>query len=111
MCPGCGCELQIPAAPGAPPLQVAGPAVAPRAAAPAWPAAPPPLPPQGTAPGQEGPLPNHGGGAIPADADFFVGPPQEIGPVFSANTTLSRYKQPLSLEARLGWIFGCVLGA
>jgi hypothetical protein len=63
-------------------------------------------------------LNNHGGAAIPADADFFVDPPTEIGPLFSAHTTLTQSKRPWSIWQRLllalvccgvGFVIGCAI--
>jgi hypothetical protein len=58
---------------------------------------PPPAPPAQ----RQGPVPNHAGEPLPADADFFALPPDEIGPIVSAYTTLRQGKQPLSTGARL----------
>jgi hypothetical protein len=46
-------------------------------------------------------LRNHGGSDIPANADFFVDPPSEIGNLLSAHTTLTKEKEPWSLGGRL----------
>jgi hypothetical protein len=49
----------------------------------------------------EAKLTNHGGGPVSPDSDFFAEPPPEIGPVFSAYTSLTTSKRPWSLGARL----------
>jgi hypothetical protein len=46
-------------------------------------------------------LTNHGGGPLPASSDFFALPPDEIGPVVSAHTTLFAGKRPRSPGVRL----------
>jgi hypothetical protein len=46
-------------------------------------------------------LANHGGGPLPNDSDFFADPPEQIGPVLSAHTTLTARKQPWSPGGRL----------
>jgi hypothetical protein len=50
---------------------------------------------------------NHGGDPIPDDADFFVDPPQEIGPLLSAYSTLRQGKAPWPLWLR--WMLGLFL--
>jgi hypothetical protein len=45
---------------------------------------------------------------MPRDADFFVPPPQEIGPLVSAYTTLRQHEDPWPPAARVAW---AVLGA
>jgi hypothetical protein len=49
----------------------------------------------------EEPVVNHAGGPLPPDADFFVRPPAEIGPVTSASSTLRAGKRPWSPGQRL----------
>jgi hypothetical protein len=44
---------------------------------------------------------NHAGDPIPGDADFFVDPPQEIGPLLSAYTTLRQGKRPWPMWLRV----------
>jgi len=44
---------------------------------------------------------NHGGDFLPDDADFFVDPPEEIGPVLSAYSTLRQGKKPWPLWLRV----------
>src|SRR4051812_34613412 len=62
----------------------------------------------------------HSDQPIPPDADFFVPPPAEIGPVRSARTTLRLRNQPWAMWLRLaiglgitaagtGIIWGCYL--
>ncbi len=46
-------------------------------------------------------LPSHSGDPLPADGEFFVPPPEAVGNVVSAYTTLTRHKQPTPLGARL----------
>jgi hypothetical protein len=46
-------------------------------------------------------LTNHGGGPLAADSDFFADAPEEIGPIFSAHTTLRANATPWSAGARL----------
>jgi hypothetical protein len=46
-------------------------------------------------------LANHGGGPLPGDSDFFADPPEAIGPVLSAHTTLTARKQPWRSGGRL----------
>ncbi|MBD2314797.1 hypothetical protein H6G20_24310 [Desertifilum sp. FACHB-1129] len=43
----------------------------------------------------------HAGGAIPAEFDFFVAPPPEIGRIISADTSLSITQQPIPFLKRL----------
>jgi hypothetical protein len=59
---------------------------------------------------------NHGGDPIPGNADFFVDPPPEIGPLVSAYTTLRQGKRPWPVWLRallslsfclLGFLIGC----
>jgi hypothetical protein len=40
------------------------------------------------------PVPNHGGERLPSDVDFFAPPPDEIGPVVTAYSTLREEVQP-----------------
>jgi hypothetical protein len=110
VCPGCGTSIAIPGAVVAPPpLPVVQPVQAIQPP-PLSQAAPPPLPvaprervttrpPESPPPDEE--LRNHGGGDIPANADFFVDPPTEIGQLLSANATLAKEKEPWSLTGRL----------
>src|SRR4051794_39235778 len=49
---------------------------------------------------------SHGEAPIPADAEFFVPPPPQIGAVQSAATTLTLSKGPWPVAARLGLGFG-----
>ncbi len=58
---------------------------------------------------------DHAGVAIPPSADFFCDPPEEIGEVLSAFTTMKKTDQPTSLAVRLVIAFfagavGLVLG-
>jgi hypothetical protein len=46
-------------------------------------------------------LPNHGGDPLPRNADFFVEPPDEIGEIKSAHTTLRHGQAPWALAPRL----------
>lgn len=48
----------------------------------------------------------HNGEPIPPDADFFRPPPAEIGELRSAQSTLVKSKQPVSLLARLLFAIG-----
>jgi hypothetical protein len=50
---------------------------------------------------EEEPLLNHGGKPLPADIDFFIPPPAEIGPLRSACSTLRQGNEPIPLAARL----------
>src|SRR5207249_1855803 len=43
----------------------------------------------------------HDGSAIKPEADFFVFPPSEIGPVTTAYSTLTQGKEPIPLPIRL----------
>jgi hypothetical protein len=45
----------------------------------------------------------HAGTAIPADMDFFAAPPQDIGTIITADSTLKTDSEPLSTPARIGW--------
>jgi hypothetical protein len=47
------------------------------------------------------PLANHVGEPLSEDADFFAPPPEEIGPIVSAHTTLRRTHKPTSAGVRL----------
>lgn len=47
------------------------------------------------------PVPDHAGRPLPPDADLFVPPPPEIGPVLSASTTLLDGQQPWPDGTRL----------
>lgn len=103
-CPACGKTLQIPLdgeatfpGPRAVPVVEAVPAPD------ALPAERPPSAPDGT-------LANHGGGPIPDDADFFADPPDEIGPVTSAHTTLLQGKRHWTPGGRLVLVGLCGLG-
>src|SRR5262245_19171110 len=63
-------------------------------------------------PGPSGPqrledLPNHNGEALPSGIEFFALPPEELGPLLSAYSTLRTDKEPWSLAGRLAWFFGC----
>jgi len=49
---------------------------------------------------------DHGGSAIPEDADFFVPPPAAIGEVVSAYTSLTRDVQPTPSGTRAAWVGG-----
>jgi hypothetical protein len=51
---------------------------------------------------------NHAGSPIPADADFFVDPPAEVGPLHSANTTLRQGKKPWPIWLRVAVTLCCV---
>jgi hypothetical protein len=57
----------------------------------------------------EEPVNNHGGDALPPDADFFVPAPEQIGPVASAYTTLRQGVQPMTPSTRL--VVGSVAAA
>jgi hypothetical protein len=108
-CPNCGRMLQIPApepigfvtpAMEVPPVPSYRPVPEPEAPA------PPPEPP----PAQE-PVCNHGGDALPPDADFFVAAPPEIGPIHSAYTTLRQGVQPTPTSSRVaGGFAAAVIG-
>jgi hypothetical protein len=54
----------------------------------------------------------HTGEAIPQERDFFAAPPPEIGAIISADTSLTRAKQPLPIVQRLGIsaILGSIVG-
>lgn len=43
----------------------------------------------------------HSGSSIPANLDFFVNPPPEIGRVISADSSLTRSKQPMPIAKRV----------
>jgi hypothetical protein len=47
----------------------------------------------------------HAGGAIGPEMDFFIPPPEEIGAVVSAHSTLRRDQRPLSPSARTAVVF------
>jgi len=47
------------------------------------------------------PLLDHGGGGLPAGADFFAPVPEEIGPLRSAHTTLLQGQYPKPMSGRL----------
>jgi hypothetical protein len=52
---------------------------------------------------------NHGNEHIPRDVDFFVDPPEEVGPLLSAHSTLRQGKAPWPLALRLllaAFLFG-----
>ncbi len=55
-------------------------------------------------------LSRHAGPPLAADADFFVRPPAEIGPLLSAETTLVTAKHPVSPGARWMLIGGLMMG-
>jgi hypothetical protein len=64
----------------------------------------------------ERPEVNHAGGRLSPQVDFFAPPPEEIGPVTSAQSTLQRGKEPWSAGARLvlaglAGMAGLLLGA
>ena len=61
----------------------------------------PPRPPP-TEENEEDEIRNHGGASLSAKDEFFVDPPEEIGPVISAYTTLRKGAEPMSQGARLG---------
>lgn len=46
---------------------------------------------------------NHGGGSLSPKDEFFADPPEEIGKVFSAHTTLRKGTEPMAPGARLTW--------
>jgi hypothetical protein len=46
------------------------------------------------------PVTNHGGDTLPRDIDFFVGAPQEIGPLVTADSSLRQHMKPRSAAAR-----------
>lgn len=48
----------------------------------------------------------HNGEKIPVDADFFAEPPESIGEIVSAQTTLRESKSPMSLAVRLMLVVG-----
>src|SRR5436305_1458122 len=48
---------------------------------------------------------NHAGDPIAADADFFAPPPDEIGTVITAHSTLRRGQRPFSAPARGALMF------
>jgi hypothetical protein len=54
-------------------------------------------------------LTDHRGQPLPADADFFVAPPAEIGEVKSAYSSLRVHKEALALPVRAVLILLCVL--
>jgi hypothetical protein len=56
------------------------------------------------------PVRNHAGLPLPHDADFFVPPPPEIGPVLSAHSTLGWRTRPTPPLARAGITFAAMLG-
>jgi hypothetical protein len=96
-CPSCGRTMLIPSAEesGAGPV----PAVAEEAVAvePDHPPAVAEAAPQK----RDEKLTNHGGGPLPNDSDFFADPPEQIGPVLSAHTTLTARRQPWSAGGRM----------
>jgi hypothetical protein len=99
-CPACGRTLQIPfpeESGYASPLGV--PAVPVASVREETESEPPPDEPAEQEEGE--PLGNHGGESLPANADFFAAPPEEIGPLGSAYTTLRQGKQPMPLGMRL----------
>jgi hypothetical protein len=109
VCPGCGTALPIPSRANAPPA-VPVPAPSRGIMPPPLPqATPPPIPRAEPArervpaepPPENAELRNHGGGDIPENADFFADPPKEIGHLISANTSLTKEKEPWSLAGRL----------
>jgi hypothetical protein len=66
--------------------------------------------------GEQEPVQNHGGLPIPDNAEFFAPPPEEIGPVISAHTTLRQGVEPTSMGARLlgggaAALLGLLIGA
>jgi hypothetical protein len=70
---------------------------------------PPPLPSRMGAP-SDGPPRSHSGAPLSLDADFFAPQPPEIGALLSANSTLTRGKQPISAGVRLRRIGAAGLG-
>jgi hypothetical protein len=97
-CPACGRTLAIPATQalsawpvtiGTAPIEIAGPLRESVITA------------DDVSPPDEEPLPNHGGGRLPASSDFFTTPPEEIGPILSAHTTLFAGKRPRTPGVRL----------
>jgi len=60
-------------------------------------AAPAPPPPR---------LRDHADGRLPADADFFIDPPPQVGALLSADTTLREGVRPWPLWARLPFLLG-----
>jgi hypothetical protein len=59
---------------------------------------------------------NHGGGPLGPDCEFFADPPEEIGPVLSAHSTLTTVKRPWSPGVRLivigvSGLFGLAAGS
>jgi hypothetical protein len=119
-CPSCGRMMLIPAGDEPPPPPnkplydvVEAPSPSPQPPTPA-----PEAVTDGQAPPRESgaPITNHGGGPLARNADFFVDPPAEIGPVLSANTTLVVGKRPWTGGARMitagiSGLFGLGLGA
>jgi hypothetical protein len=118
-CPSCGRTLEIPDAAPPPPSLPVSRAVRidddqplPR---------PPreessPRPPEGGAAwnprdrGDGEPIQDHAGQPLRRDADFFVPPPAEIGPILSAYSSLTRDTKPTPLPARAGIAAGAALG-
>jgi hypothetical protein len=56
-----------------------------------------------------GPVPNHGGEQLPADVDFFAPPPQEIGALVTAYSTLRQPVQPKTAGTRAAIAGGVAL--
>src|SRR5581483_1383761 len=52
----------------------------------------------------------HSGAQLPADADFFVAPPLEIGGIYSAHTSLRKAQQPKSMAVRVAIALACEAG-
>jgi hypothetical protein len=97
-CPACGQTLDIPAAdePAAKLAATAEPVLEAEVVEDAQPAASPESEPT-----------NHVGDPLPEDADFFVPPPEEIGPVLSCHTTLRQGQRPWAIEKR--WMLACAV--
>jgi hypothetical protein len=92
-CPACGRTLHIPSAN----TENNGPPLTTRAV-PVEESIPEALPPERN-PDDE--ITDHGGRRLSSKVEFFADPPAEIGPIFSAYTTLREGKKPYSLGARL----------
>lgn len=113
LCPSCGRTMLIPASEEPALRSASAESVRPESPLQLEPA--PPRVERSSWPEAE-PLPNHGGGVLARDSDFFVDPPEDIGAILSAHTTLMAGKQPWKAGGRLvvagiAGLFGLAVGS
>jgi hypothetical protein len=99
-CPGCGNTFDLPGVPMADEVETPADASADGTEVPL--AEPVPAAPASPPQTDLREVRNHGGDALPRDVDFFAPPPAEIGPIFSAYSTLRTGVRPRPPRFRLG---------